>query len=92
MKGTAPLPPAIAGEDEVLAEFVRRVAGRGGGKAMAEASGFCEAHISHVRIGRKPMTPRLAGALGFRLRYERIEAVGQSGILAEGRAPRERKG
>ncbi|HEV2747522.1 MAG TPA: hypothetical protein VGW34_09525 [Allosphingosinicella sp.] len=64
---------AIAGEDDVLAEFHRRTGQRGGAKSLAYDCNVSEAMISRIRSGGAPITPRIAVGLGFRLRYERSD-------------------
>jgi hypothetical protein len=60
---------AVRGEEEVMAEFQRRVRPWGGAFALAVESGSSPAMISRIRAGRSRVNVRVARALGFDLVY-----------------------
>lgn len=63
----------IEGERDVMAAVRARLRRRGGAEALARTAGASPAFICNVRLGRRRISPRLAEALGFRLRYIRKE-------------------
>lgn len=50
---------------DVLSELERRIVEAGGLRAFARHVGLSPAFLSMVRLGRSPVSPRVAEALGF---------------------------
>ena len=74
----APIRPTrqrIHGERTVRSEIYRRSPQRGMRKAIAFDAGISESFLSLIATGKRPMTPKLAAELGFRLAWVRAEEL-----------------
>jgi hypothetical protein len=60
-------------DDEVLFDLDRRMSGHGNGERTARELSAEPRHLRSIRSGTEPMTRKVARALGWELRWVRME-------------------